>query len=533
MAAGFWRSMSEGIYMETKKDSLLFKFAVIFIIFTLVTLLMSGVNTYLNQTRSYKEQSENNLQQLAKYLQALIVADGENFLNYQNYFFKHRDRMFIPYDFAGDYQPEKKHFEKLFAEKYPNKTLGVDVKFDDMPEEIQLAFATYYHEYWHNTFEKARDSFGLKYAYYLIPGKEKLHMIWMIDMLRELKVVDEVEYIDLGVDVLEPLDEHQKMWEAWETGREPEGYDTYDNEFGKTYAYYMPLNIGGKTVGVIGTEVEIDRVNEEILRLTLEQFAGMGIILAICVLTLLIYINKNYISKLSHLQLNVKEYSQKKNPEIVTKIEEDAGDRKDEIAALSMQIAAMILELENYMNSLVNIAQELSTTKEKAEKMHELAHVDALTGVNNKNSYDTAMGQLDWKIEDGNAEFAIAMIDLNFLKRINDTYGHEQGNTAIQRLCHMLKGIFKNSPIFRIGGDEFVVILEGEDFLIADKLVDEFNAELERFAADPTLEPWEKISASLGMAIYDKLSDSSAANVFKRADKAMYIRKRAMKAVRD
>jgi len=519
--------------METKKDSLLFKFAIIFTIFTVVTLLMSGINTYLNQTNSYKEQSEANLQELAKYLHELIVADGENFLNYQNYFFKHRDKIFIPYDFAGDYQPEKQKFEKLFAEKYPNKIFGIDVKFEDMPEEIQSAFATYYQEYWHNTFEKARDSFGLKYAYYLIPGEEKLHMIWMIDLLRELKVVDGVEYIDLGVDVLEPLDEHQKMWEAWNTGQEPSGYDTYDNEFGRTYAYYMPLNINGKTVGVIGTEVEIDKVNSEILRLTLEQSAGMGLILAICVLTLMWYINKNYISKLSHLQLNVKEYSQKKNPEIVREIEKEVDGRKDEIASLSMQIAAMILELENYMKNLVKIAEELSSTKEKAEKMHELAHVDALTGVNNKNSYDTAMGQLDWKIEDGNAEFAIAMVDLNFLKRINDTYGHEQGNIAIQRLCHMLKEIFQNSPIYRIGGDEFVIILEGKDFLIADELVEEFNNELEKISADETLEPWEKISASVGIAVYDRLSDSSSANVFKRADKAMYIRKRAMKAARD
>ena len=125
------------------------------------------------------------------------------------------------------------------------------------------------------------------------------------------------------------------------------------------------------------------------------------------------------------------------------------------------------------------------------------------------------------------------MVDLNFLKRINDTYGHEQGNIAIQKLCHMLKEIFQNSPIFRIGGDEFVIILEGKDFLIADELIDEFNNELEKIAADETLDPWEKISASVGIAVYDKLSDSSAANVFKRADKAMYIRKRAMKATRD
>ena len=517
--------------MTKKIDSLLFKFGIIFSIFIAVTLFMSSVNTYVNQTNSYQEQAEQRLKDIAWCLEKFIQADSKNFLNYQKYFLQNHKKVLIPYDFGGDYQIDKKNFEKLFAEKYPGKTFDVDVKFDDMTDDLKLAFVTYYHEYWLSTFEKFRDNLKIKYTNYLVPGKEKLHMLWMIDCVREKKEIDGVEYIDFCTDVYEPLEEHQKMWQAWETGKEPDGYDYYDNEFGKTYAYYVPLNVGGKTVGVIGTEVEIDEVNHEILKLTLKQMASMATIILLCVSMLLWFINEKYISKLSHLQSNVRDYSQNKNPKIVNDIEKDA-EGKDEISSLSMQVASMILELENYMKNLIQITNELSTTKEKADQMRKLAHKDALTGVDNKNAYDKAMGRLDWKIEDGNAEFAIAMIDLNFLKRINDTYGHEQGNIAIKKLCHILEGIFQNSQIFRIGGDEFVIILEGEDFLNADKLVDEFNAELEKISADDTLDPWEKISASIGVAIYDRLSDSSAANVFKRADKAMYIRKRMMKAVR-
>ena len=462
----------------------------------------------------------------------MIKADGENFLQFQNYFLENNEKILIRMDFSGDYQPAKHKFEKLFAEQYPNKNFGTDIKFDELPENIKLAYTEFYIEYCTNTFEKARDSFGIKYAYYLTPGKEKLHMVWMIDAFREPKTIDGVEYITLGIDVLEEFDAHQKMWTAWESGEEPEGYDTYDNEYGKTYAYYTPLNIDGKTVGVIGTEIEIEEVNNEILKLTLEQSAGMGVILLICVLILLWFINKKYISKLSHLQLNVREYAQKKDPQVVETIEKEADGNKDEIASLAMQVAAMILELENYMKSLVRIAKELSSTKEKVDQMHELAHKDALTGVLNKNSYDKAIRQLDWKIQDGNAEFAIAMIDLNFLKRINDTYGHESGNIAIQRLCRMLQDIFKNSQVFRIGGDEFVIILENEDYFNVDNLVNEFNDKLKKNASDKTLEAWEKISASIGVAVYDEIIDSSASNVFKRADKAMYIRKKEMKAVR-
>ena len=124
------------------------------------------------------------------------------------------------------------------------------------------------------------------------------------------------------------------------------------------------------------------------------------------------------------------------------------------------------------------------------------------------------------------------MVDLNFLKRINDTYGHEQGNIAIKKLCHLVCAIFEHSPVFRIGGDEFAVVLEHNDYAKVSDLVDTFNAKLDEMAADTKLEPWERISAAIGVARYDPVTDSSVANVFKRADKAMYLRKKEMKAVR-
>ena len=59
-----------------------------------------------------------------------------------------------------------------------------------------------------------------------------------------------------------------------------------------------------------------------------------------------------------------------------------------------------------------------------------------------------------------------------------------------------------------------------------------FNIKLENMKHDDTLEPWEKVSASIGIALYDPIIDDSFANVFKRADKLMYKIKKAMKAMR-
>jgi GGDEF domain-containing protein len=76
------------------------------------------------------------------------------------------------------------------------------------------------------------------------------------------------------------------------------------------------------------------------------------------------------------------------------------------------------------------------------------------------------------------------------------------------------------------------VILKNRDFKDRDQLMKEFCDQLTQFQNDGSLEPWEQISAAIGYAVYDAGEDSSVEDVFKRADKAMYEMKTAMKAER-
>ncbi len=121
---------------------------------------------------------------------------------------------------------------------------------------------------------------------------------------------------------------------------------------------------------------------------------------------------------------------------------------------------------------------------------------------------------------------------LNFLKRVNDTYGHDKGNVMIRKCSRMVCDIFKHSPVFRIGGDEFVVILQGHDYEHIDDLRREMEQQMNEWAKDDSLKNWEKVSAAFGYASYDPEQDNNADSVFKRADKAMYHNKKEMKAVR-
>ncbi len=516
--------------MEKKTDSLLFKFGVLFLVFTVITLALSGLMTYYSQMTSYRKQCEENIRNIGEYLERLIQAEGEDFATYQAYYMAHFSEVDIPFDFH-EYRTAQAAYERLFAETYPGRTLGVDIQFGDLSDEVKKAWFIYRHEYWLLTFEEARAAFHIPYTYYLVPKEEIYYMVYMIDGERTAKKDSNGSILYLGDEYYDAPEKYPVQWEAWFSGKKPNGFQVWDNEWGHTYAFYTPLIINGQKLGLIGTEVEVRTVNEAILRNTLEQSAAAGLVLILCVAALLCFIHYRHIARLSRLQENVRAYAAAKDAAIATTIEQQIAG-KDEISSLARQVAAMILELENYMKSLVATTKELTDTKEQAARINELAIKDPLTGIRNKMAYDNELRKLTWEMEDGLTEFGIAMIDLNFLKRINDTYGHEQGNVAIKKLCHLVCVTFAHSPVFRIGGDEFVAILKNDDYRNITALEKTFNQELEKLAADDSLEPWEKISAALGYAFFDPATDSGVENVFRRADKAMYARKKEMKAVR-
>ena len=159
------------------------------------------------------------------------------------------------------------------------------------------------------------------------------------------------------------------------------------------------------------------------------------------------------------------------------------------------------------------------------------AFTDSLTHVRNKRSFDQMMQQLDGEIVSGEAQkkgLAIVMFDCNFLKSINDTYGHEKGDIYLQNACRMICKTFRHSPVFRLGGDEFAAVLQNEDYFDRDLLISEFKSRIaEQNAAAG--EPWQRVDISLGLTSYDPKTDFSAEEIFARADARMYEAKKAYK----
>lgn len=153
-----------------------------------------------------------------------------------------------------------------------------------------------------------------------------------------------------------------------------------------------------------------------------------------------------------------------------------------------------------------------------------MAYTDSLTGIKNAHAYAEAIKCIDKRIEeDLLIDFGVIVFDLNGLKMINDTLGHETGNKYIKNASSLICNQFKHSPVFRIGGDEFVAFLEGCDYQNRTSLINAFEYRMEQNQNNSF------IVIADGFAKYLLDQDSCYQTIFERADKKMYERKKALK----
>ena len=156
------------------------------------------------------------------------------------------------------------------------------------------------------------------------------------------------------------------------------------------------------------------------------------------------------------------------------------------------------------------------------KNMEDLIYKDDLTHVKNKAAYTLAVDNIQHRIEtEPEFQFGVAMFDLNFLKSINDKYGHEAGDVAIKTCCKIICEVFEHSPVFRIGGDEFVAILTGKDYENRKELEKELIESVNHNKQSAT-HIYEAVSIAYGIAVFDKDKDPHYINVFSRADNEMY-----------
>jgi diguanylate cyclase (GGDEF)-like protein len=178
-----------------------------------------------------------------------------------------------------------------------------------------------------------------------------------------------------------------------------------------------------------------------------------------------------------------------------------------------------ILPKEDSDHIIVSVANiDASKRMEEAyQDALDLANKDAMTGVKNKRAYVQAETEADERIRSHSQEpFAIAVCDLNGLKQVNDTLGHSAGDEFIRSTCSLICDAFSHSPVFRIGGDEFAVLLLNRDYENREELVLRFSETLDA-RRHMGVRP-----CAFGISEYDPDKDMRVQDVFERADKRMY-----------
>ncbi|MBR5089860.1 MAG: GGDEF domain-containing protein [Ruminiclostridium sp.] len=154
----------------------------------------------------------------------------------------------------------------------------------------------------------------------------------------------------------------------------------------------------------------------------------------------------------------------------------------------------------------------------------EVANHDSLTSVRNKHAYSAIEDEMDEKILNGNVrDFAIAIFDVNGLKDINDQLGHVAGDEFIKSACEIICHTFKHSPVFRVGGDEFAVILSGSDYKDRGVLMGRIESIVKENKRT------RLVTVAGGISSFDPKTDRCVRDVFERADAAMYENKKMFK----
>lgn len=185
-------------------------------------------------------------------------------------------------------------------------------------------------------------------------------------------------------------------------------------------------------------------------------------------------------------------------------------------------------------DQIIKIKELLSLeTKQRMElsEARHIAYTDSLTSVRNKHAYVEAESDIDKKIaNDEQKDFGLIVFDLNGLKYVNDHFGHDAGDKYLIDACMMICNKFKHSAVFRIGGDEFVAIVEGLDHNNIDELLAAFDHDIDQNVIEyKDTESGTPIIIATGYSEYRKGEDNTFNKIFVRADKKMYDRKHDLK----
>jgi diguanylate cyclase (GGDEF)-like protein len=302
--------------------------------------------------------------------------------------------------------------------------------------------------------------------------------------------------------------------------------EPYEDSYGSFYTAYGPIrNSYGNVVGFVAVDFDAKWYENQLSKSANTIMAGCLISLLIGSLIVMIATSRlrrrfrELNAEMQELAIDMNAFTKKVTgkslqKEVVIDYNDiDAGvldsnpSSHDEIYELGAQIRHMRENLQVHI-----------------DKVQALAYKDPLTGVKSKQFYAEQENKLNQQIMSGSLrEFAIVACDLNNLKITNDTKGHKAGDELLRSASKLICDHYAHSPVFRTGGDEFEVILQGQDFENRQSILSAINKTVEQNLMEG------KVVVAFGMSDFIPGEDKNLQDVFIRADEIMYRRKNDLK----
>ena len=286
----------------------------------------------------------------------------------------------------------------------------------------------------------------------------------------------------------------------------------YEDKWGKFYSAYSPVfDSGGNVAGIIAVDFRADWYDHQIKR-NMIMVGVLSILFMLAGATIVYMITANLRRRFAQLNQDAQKLSDDMNTlaqqlQLATGktwdfsgVDRNASGKNDLIEEMDGRIQVIRTEVKEYI-----------------EDVHTMAYTDKLTGVGNRTAYYDRVESLEQLITEKGLCFSVGVFDLNGLKKANDDHGHEYGDRLIIDAADALCAVFGKENIYRIGGDEFVTILENVEETEMREKLQALDTEIEN-VNERRREPMSIAKGAAGLDERDwKFND-----IFNRADKAMY-----------
>jgi len=289
------------------------------------------------------------------------------------------------------------------------------------------------------------------------------------------------EKLNLNYALMELLPINQKIIDAMnEKENKIDYYSLTDSLFGKT----------SDTILFIKTTFPLGPLNEQLREIS-NTFMMIACFIVFIFVGLAYFIKREVVSKITYITEKIKHH------EFI-----DNGHSR---------IADICILTDRYNAMLHNLHMQIEINKE-------LSLIDALTGLKNRKAYDEKMQELLGLYQRHDVSFSIALLDIDDFKKINDTYGHSAGDNTLKEMSHLLSTSIRSSDmLFRIGGEEFILIFPNTSMSASIKVLEEILKKIEE-----TLLVDGTIATTLSAGLTHIKQGDNQDTLFRRIDTFLY-----------